>query len=156
MQLDHLKNFCKTTIDDMAVIQHVLKETTAIVDSRLFPLIEEGEKGNVPAMVDLWEMFAYGKGGVAPNLELAKRYWRIIQLDFEYSGNQLGYSNGLNVYAYLMSDFDQVEEEMKAYAKALHYMVENLPLSQWEPRIIHFVSDNFEAIQTKGDCIFLD
>ena len=146
MNYTYVKDFDKSTVDDMTKVQAVINETGAIIDASLFPLIEEAETGDFGALAELFEMFAYGFSDVTPNYKLGLRYWtklnEIVHRDM--SDDLEIVANTYNTYAYMQSEFGNIEEANKAFLVAFQYMVANLHPSAWDEKIIGYVSENLD------------
>lgn len=147
MKYTYIENFSKTSVDDMELVQKVLTETGAILDSKLFPLIEEAEKGSYEIMAELFEMFTYGDNDIMPNYELAKRYSsRLHKANLELDNHKI-IAEGLQAIATMHSQFNNLKEAEKALLECFIYTVTNLPLEQWNPQVIKVVADNLEDYQ---------
>lgn len=147
MEYTYLKDFNKTTVDNMDTVQAVISETGAMVDSTLFPLIEEAEKGDFMAMVEIYEMFAFGEHGVTQNYEMALRYCnKLHQVGLE-SDKKILVSTGLNNLAYLYHNFGKEEEAHDAFFEAFKYMVANLEPQEWDKQIVNLVTEYVKGLE---------
>ena len=147
MKFKYIESFSKTTVDDMQLVQTALKETGAIVDSKLFPLIEEAEKGSYEIMAELFEMFSYGDNDIQPNYEMAKRYAeRLHQQNLEI-GDHLITAQGLEAIAVMHNHFKNFTKSSETLLECFIYMVKNLPPEQWIHQVIKVVADNLEDYQ---------
>ena len=147
MDYIYLENFTKTKVDNMELVQAALQETSAIVDVKLFPLIEGAEKGGYAEMAELFEMFCYGKNNVTPNYEMAYRYCSRLQEENLQSDNPEVISEGLNAIAYMENTFGNIEAAKEAFLTAFKYMVSKLEPENWDKQIIQLVSYNIDGYQ---------
>lgn len=147
MDYSYIENFSKTSVDNMELVQNALKKTGAIVDSKLFPLIEEAENGNFLAQAELFEMFVGGFNDVTPNYEMAKRYVQMVQLSNLQSEDPIRIAEGLKAVAKMHYQFDELWLASDAYLEAFRYTVINLEPNDWDSEVIKVVADNLEDYQ---------
>lgn len=147
MEYKYLNDFSKTSVDNMEAVQSVISETGAIIDSKLFPLIDEAEKGDFGAMAELHEMFTYGFNDIKPNYELAMRYCTKLR-QFNASSNDPSIiSEGLNAQAYLYHNFGKEEEAHDAFLEAFKYMVAHLEPHEWDKQIVNLVTEYVNGLE---------
>ena len=147
MKYTYLEKFDKTSIDDMEAVQAVISETGSMLDSKLFPLIDEAEKGDFGAMAELYEMFTYGNNDILPNYELAMRYCtKLIEKNSSSNDHDL-ISEGLNARAYLYHNFSKDDLAHDAFLEAFKYMVANLEPHLWDKQIVNLVTDYVNGIE---------
>ena len=147
MKYGYLKDFDKTSVDDMEAVQAVIYETGAIIDSKLFPLIDEAEKGDFGAMAELYDMFTFGVNDIRPNYELAMRYCTKLR-DFHASSNDASViSEGLNAQAYLYHFFGKEDLAHNAFLEAFKYMVAHLEPQEWEKQIVNLVTEYVNGLE---------
>jgi len=115
-----------------------------LIDSKLFPYIEEAESGSYEVMAELFEMFTYGDNDILPNYEFAKRYSsRLHSKNLEV--------NDPKMIATMHNQFENYEEAAKVLLECFTYTVKNLPVEQWEPQVIKIFAENLEAYQGAYD-----
>lgn len=146
MKFLYLKDPPKNTIF-IDTVQAALKETGAIVDSKLLPIIEHAELGNFEAMADLYEMFVYGHNNVKPNYEMAKRYAYQLFDDSLESGDPAVIFEGLKSLAYMHSEFNETELSNQAFFKCFSYMVNNIEPINWDVDLVQTLAKNLEGYQ---------
>jgi hypothetical protein len=151
MNFKYIENFEKTSVDNMELVQIALKETGAVVDTKLFPLIEEAEKGTYEIMAELFEMFCYGDNDIHPNYEMAKRYAEKLHQQNLEMGDHLITAQGLEAIAVMHNSFNNVSASSDYLLECFKYMVKNLPPEQWIKQVIKVVADNLEDYQDKEE-----
>ena len=151
MNYTYIENFSKTSVDNMELVQSALKEANAIIDSKLFPLIEEAENGNFLAQAELFEMFVYGDNDIAPNYEMAKRYFKKLQDANIESKDPIRIAEGLKAAARMHYHFDELWLASDAYMECFKYTVTNLEPNDWDSEVIKVVADNLEDYQDNED-----
>lgn len=147
MKYTYLENFTKTSVDNMESVQEVITTTGAIVDSKLFPLIDEAEKGDFGAMAELYEMFTFGENDVTPNYKMALRYWTKLHFSNIDSEDKAIISEGLNNHVYLHLQFDKMEEATESLEKAFKFMVTHFEAHEWDAQLIKLMAENIEVYQ---------
>jgi len=147
MEYSYLDDFSKTSVGDIEAIQAVLKETGAIVDAKLFSLIEEAENGNFLAQAELYEMFVYGFNDVTPNYNLAKRYFERLQFSNLQSNDPIRIAEGLKAKAKMHYEFNELWLASDAFMECFKYTVTNLEPNDWDSEVIKVVADNIEDYQ---------
>lgn len=145
MNFTYLENFTKTTVEDMAKVQEAIKSAGVVIDSKLFPVIEEAENGDFGAQAELYEMFAFGENGVTPNYEMAYRYWEKLKARNEESGDKELISESLNNLAFLHLQFDKMAIARDSFIEAFTYMVSNLEPHLWERQMIELMHSNIDV-----------
>ena len=131
MDYTYLDNFTKESVDDMQVVQNALKETGAILDSKLFPLIEEAEKGSFLAQAELYEMFVFGFNDIKPNYELAKRYTEKLQAANLAAGEPIRITEGMKAVARMHYEFEEYGLASDALLECMKYMVTIIGLERY-------------------------
>lgn len=147
MKLKYIENFEKTSVENMELVQAALKETGAIVDTKLFPLIEEAEKGEYAPMAELFEMFCYGDNEIKPNYELAKRYAERLHKQNLEVDDHLITAQGLEAIAVMHNHFKNFSASSDSLLECFIFMVKNLPPQQWIKQVVKVVADNLEDYQ---------
>jgi hypothetical protein len=147
MNYSYLKGFYKTTVDDMAVVQKVLKETNSVLDAKLFPHIEEAENGNFEMMAELYEMFVHGQNDIKPNYALAKYYSKKIHAISVTENPPEAIAESLKMIAMMHYKFGELELASEAFLECFTYYVTNLAVSEWDSEVIKLVADNLEDYQ---------
>jgi hypothetical protein len=147
MDFVYIENFSKTSVDNMELVQSALRETGAVVDTKLFPLIEEAENGNFLAQAEIQEMFTYGYNDVLPNYELAKRYIKKIQEANLESEDPIRIAEGLKAVAKMHYQFDEMWLASDAFMECFKYTVTNLEPNDWDSEVIKIVADNLDDYQ---------
>ena len=147
----YVENFSKTSVDNMEVVQNALKRTGAIVDSKLFPLIEEAENGNFLAQAELHDMFTYGYNGITPNYEMAKWYVKKLQAANLESEDPIRIAEGLKAIAKMHYQFEELLLASGAFMECFKYTVTNLDPNDWDSEIIKVVADNLEDYQDDSE-----
>ena len=156
MDYSYIENFSKTSVDDMELVQAALRETGAVVDTKLFPLIEEAENGNFLAQAEIQEMFTYGYNDVTPNYELAKRYIEKIQAANMESQDPIRIAEGLKAVAKMHYQFDEMWLASDAFMECFQYTVKHLEPNDWDSEVIKVVADNLEDYQDDSEEIELE
>jgi len=151
MDFVYLEDFSKTSVDNMELVQSALIETGAVVDTKLFPLIEEAENGNFLAQAEIQEMFTYGYNDVTPNYEMAKRYLKKIQATNLESQDPVRIAEGLKAKAKMHYQFDKLWLASDAFMECFKYTVVNLEPNEWDSEIIKVVADNLEDYQDDSE-----
>lgn len=151
MKFKYIESFSKTTVDDMQLVQTALKETRAIVDSKLFPLIEEAENGRYEIMAELFEMFCYGDNDIQPNYEMAKRYAERLHKQNLEIGDHLITAQGLEAIAVMHNHFKNFTKSSEILLECFIFMVKNLPTEQWIKQVIQIVSENLDDYKNLGE-----
>lgn len=147
MDYSYIENFSKTSVDNMELVQTALKEAGTVVDTKLFPLIEEAENGNFLAQAELFEMFVYGNSDITPDYAMAKRYFEKIQTANVESKDPIRIAEGLKAAARMHYHFDKLWLASDAYMECFQYTVKNLEPNDWDSEVIKVVADNLEDYQ---------
>lgn len=133
----------KKQITDYEKIKKVLGlDKSVIIDSSLFPIIEQAENGCGLAMAELRDSFTEGKNGVSPNYILAKHYSRLcfeLIKDFpEFFSNE-NYLFTLRADVQIDYNFKKIKEGNIGLLKAVRFMVAELPPDKWDYSLIDLV-----------------
>ena len=156
MDYTYIEDFSKTSVDNMEVVQAALAETSTVVDTKLFPLIEEAENGNFLAQAELFEMFVYGNHDITPDYQMAKRYFEKVQAANIESQDPVRIAEGLKAAARMHYHFDKLWLASSAYMECFKYTVANLEPNDWDSEVIKVVADNLEDYQDDSEEIELE
>jgi len=151
MDFVYLEDFSKTSVDDMELVQTVLKETGVLIDSKLFPYIEEAEKGDFLVQAELFEIFTEGLNDIPPNYIMAKRYAEKLQAANVESGDPERIAEGLKAIALMHYEFEELYLASDAFLECFTYTVKNLPVTEWDSEVIKVVADNLEDYQPSDE-----
>ena len=152
MELKYFDEFTKTHIEDMEAVQKVVKLSGSIIDTKLFPLIDEAEMGDLVAMAELWEMFVYSYNNVTPSYEGAKYYWDKIAEENREETNPIILSSRLNTKTFMLAKFEDDDEKYaEVLMEAFKYMVANVPVERWNNEIFSMMQNSLPYFQEEEE-----
>ena len=130
------QNFFHEQFDDLPLSEDALFGTIFLPEKHRY-LVEEAQNCDLNAIRKLKEMFTYGKEGITPNFEIAKRYWYALHSHAEVSCWPDSISDSLDDYAHILDQFNRpLADQADAYALAINYMTNEVPPVYWDLTIL--------------------
>ena len=142
MSFEYLADDFKTQVEDIKIVNKLLRgKKKVFIDPKYLAIIEEAEKGNIEAIVEMAEAFSNGIQGVQPNYELTMHFAHKIYEKDQIENHPEVILNDLQNFAAIAAQFGKWEEAKKWQLKAVRYMVMSFEPESWN----HDNFDNLEA-----------
>ena len=122
----------------------ILAREKLVLDAKFLPVLEAAENGNLMALLELQNSFAYGENGISKNYKMARYYSDMLLKETStcpiLSQTPQLYFEALRASAYLEFNSDNLDRAKFELIEAMGIMKKHLHKKKWDMQLLNLTN----------------